>query len=174
MMNEDSFQYALENTRVVLEPQQNIETFGSTHFRFLLVTELMDYADRVRVRDGRIEAERPRIVSPQYFQKVILQGFGERAKGFGEWLEQNAPHLKFLRYGFQFRKTDISQQLVHEPKQVVIDRLQKEVKESNDPLFALIEGVDDAWEVCLLKFTIDLIQRSAGDNLNEWRRRGFI
>ena len=39
---------------------------------------------------------------------------------------------------------------------------------------ALIEGIDDAWEVCLMKFTMDLIQRSAGGNMAEWKRRGLI
>ncbi len=38
----------------------------------------------------------------------------------------------------------------------------------------IIEGVDDAWEVCLLKFTVDLIQRSAGENVDEWKRRGLL
>ena len=39
---------------------------------------------------------------------------------------------------------------------------------------ALIAGVDEAWEVCLLKFTMDLIQRSSGENLDEWKRRGLM
>jgi len=34
--------------------------------------------------------------------------------------------------------------------------------------------VDDAWEVCLLKFTIDLVERSSGDNLGDFRKRGLI
>lgn len=174
MFNEDSFQYALDHTRVVLEPRRRIETFGSTSFRFFLVTELMDYADRVRVRDGRIEADRPRIVAPHHFQKLLLEGFGEEARGFADWLETQAPQLKILKYGFQFRKTDISHQLVHQPKAIVLDRLQKEVRESGDEMAAVIEGVDDFWEVCLLKFSVDVIQRSAGENLDEWRRRGLL
>ena len=52
MLSEDSFQYALENTQVVLAPQTRIESFGSTRFRFFLVTELMDSAHQIRVREG--------------------------------------------------------------------------------------------------------------------------
>ena len=39
---------------------------------------------------------------------------------------------------------------------------------------ALIAGVDDAWEVCLLKFSMEMIQRSAGGNVAEWTRRGLV
>jgi hypothetical protein len=39
---------------------------------------------------------------------------------------------------------------------------------------AVIHGVDDAWEVCLLKFTVDLIARSSPENLNDFRRRGLL
>jgi hypothetical protein len=38
----------------------------------------------------------------------------------------------------------------------------------------LIEGVDEGWEVCLMKFTMDLIQHSAAGNLAEWKRRGLL
>ena len=43
----------------------------------------------------------------------------------------------------------------------------------DDPFAALIAGVDDVWEVCLLKFTMEMIQRSAGENIAEWKRRGL-
>ena len=43
-----------------------------------------------------------------------------------------------------------------------------------EPLSAIIQGVDDAWEVCLLKFTIDLVKESAGGNLGDFRGKGLI
>jgi hypothetical protein len=48
------------------------------------------------------------------------------------------------------------------------------VEDAQEPLSAVIQGVDDAWEVCLLKFTIDMIERSAGENLGDFRKRGLI
>ena len=55
-----------------------------------------------------------------------------------------------------------------------VQRMEEEIKKQSDPMAALIEGIDDAWEVCLMKFTMDLIQRSAGENVAEWKRRGLI
>ncbi|MGH8046144.1 MAG: hypothetical protein ACREKL_02765 [Chthoniobacterales bacterium] len=174
MFREDDFHYALENTRVIRQPAQAIQTFGTTSFRFMLVTELMDQIDRVRVRDGRIHAERPSIIAPQHYAKLMLDGFGDNARGFAEWLEQHGGDLRVLRYGFQFRKTDISEEIVHAPKEDVIGRLGDQLDKADEPMSTIIEGVEDGWEVCLMKFTIDLIQRSAGENLGEWKRRGLL
>jgi hypothetical protein len=56
----------------------------------------------------------------------------------------------------------------------VINRTKRRVESENEPLSAIIQGVDDAWEVCLLKFTIDLIERSSGGNLGDFRKRGLL
>ena len=48
------------------------------------------------------------------------------------------------------------------------------MQQADEPLSAVIQGVDDAWEVCLLKFTIDLIERSSGGNFGDFRKRGLI
>jgi len=174
MLNEDDFQYAFEHTKVILEPERTIETFGSTSFRFTLVTELMDYVDRVRVRDGRIEADRPRLVAPHLFQKMLLEGFGEEARGYADHIEANAQHMKILRYGFHLRKIDLSEELVHDHKDAVIDRLSEEIRRRGDTMSVLMEGVDKGWEVALVKFTMDLIKRSAGGNIGEWQDRGLL
>jgi len=174
VIEDHDFNYAMENTKVIVQPKGLIETFGTTKFSFLLVTELMDEANAVRVRGGNIEAERPRIVSPHNFKKLLLDGFGDGARDFADWMEERAEAFKILRYGFQLRKTDVKQTVVHDNAVDVLGRLEAEMTATDDPQSALISGVDDAWEVCLLKFTMDLISRSAGENLGEWQRRGLL
>jgi hypothetical protein len=174
MLNEDSFQYALENTEVLLAPQRRIETFGSTSFRFFLVSELMDSANQVRIRDGQLHAERPQIITPGNFHRGALEGFGERAEEFMRWLEDHAQHLAILKYGFQFRKSNVTESVVHSPLPEVVSRLRESVDREEDSMRAIIQGVDEGWEVSLLKFASDLIQGSAGENLGDFRRRGLL
>ena len=174
MMNEDSFQYALENTRVILAPEQRIETFGNTSFRFFLITELMDDVDKVCVRDGRLHAERPQIVAPRHYARLLLEGFGDKARNYVEWLERNPEAGTFLKYGFAFRKTELAERIVHSPPEEVIDKVRAEVDLDKEPLSAIIHGVDDGWEVCLLKFAVEMIQRSAGGNFGDLRNRGLL
>lgn len=174
MISEDDFQYAVENTRVVLAPDRRIETFGSTHFRFHLVSELMDQVGVVRVRDGRIEAQRPQIITPGAYASLALDGFGEKAQRFAKWLESRPEKLAILKYGFEFRKMDVVENIAHGSMQEVIQRVKETMNRADEPMSAIIEGVDDAWEVCLLKFTVDLIQQSAGGNMNDFRERGLL
>lgn len=174
MLNEDAIQYAIENTQVIVAPQRRIATFGDTSFRYLLVTELMDAVNQVRVRDGRIHAERPTIVTPGQIQQMLVEGFGERAEEFADWLRERAPQLAVLKYGFRFRKTETSDEIIHGSVEELIGRLRAQVEESEDPLSALIQGVDEGWEICLLKFASDLIQESAGGNLGDFRKRGLL
>jgi hypothetical protein len=174
MLSEDTIQYAIENTQVIIAPQRRIATFGDTSFRFFLVTELMDNVNQVRVRDGRLHAERPQIITPGNIQRMLVEGFGERAEGFADWLREHAPQLAVMKYGFQFRKTDISNEVVHSSMEEVTNRLRIQVETSEDPFSAVIHGVDEGWEICLLKFATDMIQESSGDNLGDFRKRGLI
>ncbi len=174
MWSEDDFQYAAENTEVILAPAQQIATFGSTSFRFYLISELMDQVNEVRVRDGQIHAERPQLLTPDHYARLLLEGFGEKAQRYVEQLRERTRNFAVLRYGFRFRKTDVTEQTVRDSISAVIQRTKAQVENSGEPLSAIIQGVDDAWEVCLLKFTIDLIERSSGNNLGDLRNRGLL
>jgi hypothetical protein len=173
MLSAQDFEYAVENTHVVVAPQQIIETFGSTRFRFIVVTDLMDEAHRVKVRHGQIEAERPRIMAPHHLQRMMLEGFGEAAQEFAHWLESHAEMVKVLRYGFTCRKTEVLEDFMPCPLEAAVGKLENEARSAHEPT-ALLTGLDEAWELCLLKFTADLIKRSSGENLGEWQRRGLL
>ncbi len=173
-MREDDFHYAIENTEVIVAPEQKIATFGSTSFNFYLISELMDRVDQVRVRNGKIHAERPQILAPEHYCRLLLEGFGDKAERYVEQLRERARQIAVLRYGFQFRKTDVTERTLRDSVSAVIARTKSQVEHSSEPLSAVIHGVDDAWEVCLLKFTIDMIERSSGGNIGDMRKRGLL
>jgi hypothetical protein len=56
----------------------------------------------------------------------------------------------------------------------VVQRIRDQIDYSEDPLSAILHGVDEGWEVCLLKFASDMIQESSGGNMGDFRRRGLI
>jgi hypothetical protein len=172
MYSEDDLQYAIENTRVILSPERRIETFGTTSFQFHLVSELMDSAHEVRVRSGKIEAERPQIVTPENAAKLSLEGFGERARQFAEMLQMR--NAAMLKYGFQIRKNDYSESLVHDSIEAVLDRVKSQIPSAEVNFSAVIHGVEEGWEICLLKFTVEMIQQSAGGNFRDFKRKGLL
>jgi hypothetical protein len=134
----------------------------------------MDRVVQVRVRNGKIHAERPQILTPEHYCRLLLEGFGEKAQRYVDQLRKHTRNIAVLRYGFQFRKTDVTEQTLRDSIDAVINRTKRQVESENEPLSAVIQGVDDAWEVCLLKFTIDMIERSSGENLGDFRKRGLL
>ena len=178
MHTPDDIQYALESTRVLHEPDRRIDTFSSTRFEFRLLSELMDRAGEVRIRMGAVEAARPTLMRPEAYREIELDGFGSKARErFDEMLErmrEQGVDLAFLKYGFQFRRSGVSEEILHEPFESVSDRVVDEARRVGNPMEAVIAGVDDAWEISLLKFAFHMIVQSKDINRFDFERRGLL
>ncbi|RMD81359.1 MAG: hypothetical protein D6820_05255 [Lentisphaerae bacterium] len=166
------FWYAVKITKVVHSPKQPLETFGTTRCRFYLVSELLDEVDQCRIRTGLIISERPVILTPKQFANQILEGFGEAARQYVEWLRQHNELIRILRYGLQIRKEDVHEENVSGNINEIAERLAKAAANAED-LTAAIIGSDTHWEVSLLKFFRDYIEQSAPINLQQIRQREY-
>ena len=166
--------YAAENTKIISMPSRRLETFGATILTYHMISEFMDSVGKVRVREGRIHAGRPEIVTPYALSEKMLEGFGEEAQRYAEFLKDHAEHLKILKYGFQIRKEEISQHVVTEHIDTVAERVTEDVRVKADPFAAVITGVDDLWEVCLLRLIERVVQGSVDGNVGELERRGMF
>ncbi len=165
----------MRQTRVLYVPDRRIDSFGDTRFNFRLVTEPMDECGVCRVRSGWVEANRPRIIRPADMRGVETEGFSAEAARFFEWMEAQGSGLGVLmKYGFRFGRSDVHEELVHDPVQEVEDKLVKEALSSGDPFRAVLSGVDDAWEVSLLCFMLEMIQQSHEINVFDFHRRGLL
>ncbi|TDU66543.1 hypothetical protein EI77_03638 [Prosthecobacter fusiformis] len=176
MHTDYDIQYALENTQVLHEPDRRIDTFGSTQFEFQLVSELMDSVNTTRIRTGKLTAEKPLILRPDpaAVADFDFDGFGPQGDAFGTFLKENLHRLAILKYGFKFKMDDMTEDLIHEPMEAVCGKLLEEIRYTGNPMRAIIAGVDDTWEICLLKFTVEMIEKSQKINLFDFKRRGLL
>jgi len=165
------FWYAVNNTEVVAVPQNRLETFGATVVNYHLVTELMDSVNKVRVREGKLKAFRPEIITPPSITDDMLEGFGDEARDYAEWLQDNAQDMQMLKYGFKVQKQEINDYILSDPLEMVVNRVKEELAERDDPLGAVLVGVDRPWEVCLLKLMVELVQSSAPGNIQDIRQQ---
>ncbi|MBT8037862.1 MAG: hypothetical protein KJO21_09990 [Verrucomicrobiae bacterium] len=170
----DSIQYAMETARLIHEPDRRIDTFGATRFKFTMLSEPMDSVGQVRIRQGEMDAQKPQIIRPDGMQGVELDGFQEKAGEFIDWLKEKQLEPVFFQYGFVFKRTKVSEELIHDNIEAVRDRVLSEVKATGDPMLAVMEGVDDAWEISLLKFAIDMIGKSTDINAFDFKRKGLL
>jgi len=170
----DSIQYAMETAQLLREPDRRIDTFGSTRFKFTMLSEPMDTIGQVRVRSGEMEAQKPQIIRPQDMGGVGLAGFNDKAGEFLDFLREQKMEPVFFQYGFMFKRSNVTEELVHESIEAVRDRVLEEVRVSGDPMLAVMEGVDDAWEIALLKFAIEMIGKSSDINTFDFKRKGLL
>ena len=162
--------YAINNTRIVLPPSRRLETFGVTDIHYHIISELMDCANKVRIREGRIQARKPQIITPASVQSESLEGFGEEAMRYLEWLREHMSDLRILQYGFVIRKQEISEEIVTDNIDNVLTRVREAVRQKDDPLAAVVAGVDTPWEVCLLKMMVEVTSSSFPGNVRELER----
>jgi hypothetical protein len=176
MPSEFDIQYAIENTKVLHEPDRRIDTFGSTQFEFQLVSELMDEINATRIRTGQITAEKPLILrpDPESMADFDFDGFGPQGQAFGNFLRENLHKLAVLKYGFRFKMDDMQEEIVHEPIDQVCDKLKEALRISGKPMNAIIQGVDESCEISLLKFTVEMIEKSQKINIFDFHRRGLL
>jgi len=164
------FWYAVNNTELISVPERRLETFGATMVNYHLVTELMDSVNKVRVRVGKLKAFRPEIITPQSIEQMMLEGFGSEARDYADWLHKHAQDMQILKYGFKVQKQEINDYILSDSLATVVDRVKNEVSGRNDPLGAVLVGVDRPWEVCLLKLMVELVQNSVAGNIQDIRQ----
>jgi hypothetical protein len=163
------------NTQIVRAPKQSLATFGTTNVYYYLVAEAafndIAKSSETVIREGRVIAERPRIVTPYYLSRV--QGFSPEAKKYFEILmnslESNSPGL-FYAYRNEPRELNI----VSEELPAVIAKLNTEIDQKGDPLISIIKGEDMLWDVSILKFIYEITQRSVGDNFRQLNQQGLL
>jgi len=167
---EFDFWYAVNNTKLITTPTSKLETFGDTIVNYSLICEDMDNVNKICIKEGQIKALKPTIITPDILGKINLNDFGSDANEYAEWLKNNAKELNIMQYGFSIYKQEIKEYFVTDNLDNVVERVKKEKEKENDPLSAIIIGVNSPWEVCLLKLVVDLVQKSAQGNFNQLKK----
>ena len=179
-MDEHEFQImrAVEQTKVVRAPRRPLATFGVTNTHYYLVTQ-PSYQELVQgshppeavVREGKVIAEQPVVVTPQYMAN--LEGFGDNARKYLETLAHrygpNTPGLLY-RYRNESGTLNIAGGEVQAVSQHIIDDLERK----GDQESAVIQGVDDLWDVSLLKFIYEFTAGSLRANIADLGSRGLL
>ena len=152
-INDERIKHAVRHTEILRAPKQSLHTFGTTNIYYYLVSEPA-YSELVKnitetvVREGRVIAERPRIVTPYYLSS--LEGFSSEARRYFEALvEEHGSNIRGLFYTYRNDKR-------------------------GDPLAAIIKGKDELWDVSLMKFIYEVTRSSVQDNLRQMGSRGLL
>jgi len=168
MEMDDRIRYAVERTELIRPPQQKLATFGSTTLSYYVVTGL---AENISViRDGKVVAERPRIVTPSYL--VNVEGFSESARKYITMMADEHPHDPGVFYTYKNEPKDMN--VISESVSQVIGKLDTRLEEEKNTLSTIIKGVEEFWDVSLLMFMYHLTRNAVSSNVAEFHRRGLL
>lgn len=175
-IDDDRVEYAARHTEILRHPKQHLSTFGVTNIYYYLITnpvysELVGDVSETVIREGRVIAERPKIVTPYYL--THLEGFSYDARRYFEMLlRMHGPDTPGLFYTYKNEPKGLN--IVSDDWQAVVDRLNQEIDKKGDPLASIIRGQDDLWDVSLLKFIYEITSRSVQSNITQLGSRGLL
>jgi len=175
-IDDERIRDAVKHTEILRAPKQSLYTFGTTNIYYYLVTEpayseLIKNITETVVREGRVIAERPRIVTPYYLSR--LEGFSSEARRYFEALtKEHGSNIRGLFYTYKNEPKELT--IVSENLLSVVDKLNAEIDKRGDPLAAIIKGEDELWDVSLMKFISEVTSSSLQDNLRQMESRGLL
>ena len=113
--------YAATHVKFLVRPSHSLETFGNTLVNYTLISELEDYPGKIRIREGRLEAHQPQIISPKSLIETI--GFSDEANAYLEYLKEHEDDLRILRYGYCLKSDKFNEYVVTDLMSAVAERV---------------------------------------------------
>lgn len=176
MEDENRIRYAIEHTEVVRHPDQTLATFGLTSIYYYLLTspvytEVFREEEEAVVREGKVIVERPKIVTPYYLLN-LFEGF-EHGTEYAEYmLREYGPNEPGLLY--RYRNEVLEMNVLSSPIESVEHNLNEKIDREKNRMAAIIKGVDELWDVSLMKFIHDLTRNSLRSNVMEFGARRLL
>ncbi len=156
---------AMNRTKILRPPQHTLATFGTTSLHYILLSEIPNADNQCRLREGRVTAQRPQILTPDHWRKRF-EGFGEETEHYKGLMDQMfGEALRSLEYTFKndLDSTSIERTSLQELSHRTLNRMSSE----NAPRTALLQGPDSAWGLSVMKFIVEMSLRSFPVNIRE-------
>ena len=169
---------AIEQTYIVKYPKQHLATFGITSIEYFVVTEpLYTAIDPQKkelegvVRKGKVRAEQPTLITPTY--AMNLNGFSDEAyKYFSQVARLYGANSPGIMY--QYNNEPENLEILSGNPNEIAHRISKELRDKKNDLSVVISGVDEFWDVALLKFIYEFTASSVSFNSREMRGAGLM
>ena len=87
-------------------------------------------------------------------------------------MAEKYPHEAGIFYSYRNEPKEMN--IISDPMEQVVGNINRRIDVHGDPLTAIIKGVENMWDVSLLKFTYELTSKSIHNNLAEMQQSGLL
>ena len=174
--NEGDWRRAIEQTWVVRYPRQRLATFGTTNISYYVVTKpIYEEQDASKqegvVRTGRVMAERPAVVTPTY--AMNLKGFSPEAYEYiSDVARQSGANSPGILYQYKNEAENVD--IVGGTPSEIAHRISDDLDRRKENMSVVLVGVDELWDVSLMKFIYELTDQSVQTNVDDLHGRGLL
>ena len=165
-MFKEKFREFWRKTEVIREYHRSLYTFGDAKLPYVFAAEHPCLSDRAVVRKGIMLIQKPQILLPGHYGPQFTDGF-EQIHDF----PSEAIYL-FRAMGLPYSKISnrpmAKEQIEYGGLQRVLDKLDRQLEQQEDPETGLIKGILDGAGVALMRYAVGLIAKSAPENVREF------
>ncbi len=179
MADKKRIRNALKETKVLQSPAKLISTSESTTLHYYVLAEpayleiFKNEGPETKIREGEITWDKPKLLTPEYILK--MEGFSEEAKEALRLLARGNPDMAGLLYRMRYKKNYTNTTTVSKNIKSTYRTIKNKIEVSGNKLAVIIQGVDELWDVSLMKFIQEFIIQSAyKSQLPDYSNKGMI
>jgi len=156
---------------IVRPVHYSLFTFGESELLYWLVQDSDREKTPVRIARGEVRVTRPLIITPDNAQPEFQNFFeDDETAGMAEFLLARSAAFSHLR----FNKKQGPQQIVSDSVEEAVARLNRQLDSEDEDRVAILTAPSGLGSLAVLRYAAERIARSASDNIQELKERGFL
>lgn len=169
--NEQRFRAAMEAVQIARPVHYSLFTFGQSDLPYLLVLSGLGEDKTVSVTKGEVKVTRPLIITPDSAEPEFQNFFEDEEDEYvAQFLLRRTASFSNLKFHNQSGPRKIVSDSVEE----VVAKLNRQLDDEEEDRVAILTAPAPLAGFAILRYTSERIMRSAPDNIQELREKGFL
>lgn len=165
------FQQAWEAVRVARPVHYTLFTFGTSDLPYILVCEAHPPLQTVTIRRGDVRITRPLILTPDNIHPEFRNFFeNDEEQSLAAFLMQRTVAFSNLQFENQHGPAKIVTDSVEE----AVAKLNRQLDQDEEDRVAILCAPASLAGFAAFRYAAERVMRSAPDNIQELRERGFL
>jgi hypothetical protein len=169
--NPERWRRLWEAVAIVRPVHYSLFTFGESELLYWLVQDADREKTPVRIARGEVKVTRPLIITPENSRPEFQNFFeDEEFAGMADFLIARSAAFSHLK----FDKRQGPQQIVSDSVEEAVARLNRQLDAEDEDRVAILTAPSGLGSLAVLRYAAERIARSASDNIQELKERGFL
>lgn len=165
------FRQAWEAVRIARSVSYSLFTFGESQLPYFLVCDGSQADSTLSITRGEIRVTRPLIITPDNARPEFRNFFEDGDEGaVADFIMARTAALSHLKFENQHGPARIVTDSVEE----AVARLNRQLDDEEEDRVAILCAPAPLAGFALFRYAAERVMRSAPDNINELRERGFL